>query len=539
MGIPTLSQPVGETPARPVHSHETHSVTKKSRKSSKESPSAHSGPRSETGLPEQTSRSFSSIYKKSLGRAQKPSGDGAEEALLSPEGKRKEGAAPHGASPSSRGERSRKKKVRSGGENVALLPLVNPGEGAEKPVRPAPSVTDKGASVLWGPQKGGAILAEAAGKSGPAKKPLPASMVPGISVASVAPAEQAGIESGQASGKIPLASPDKGFAGTLGAGALASSLKNSIKKGSDVEPLRGEQTGEGGGIRSAATGKDVSLRNAMEIKGLSPEPAPAASGAEAPSPLQAVLASDSSGKSQLGGEAGSRNPSSHGGEMAAALEASGATASGADAAGGGSGSPSAVAAAIPGRVANLAAGGGGQVALEVKPPHLGPVGVRVQVDASTRQVRVELSSHDPRIRHLLAGKEGEIKESLSQSGFVLDRFVVGSQGQPAAGPADIASGFAPLGAGSGSGQDSGTGRQDSQGSGTGTGSGGSLTSDQGGFSRQGAHQPGLSGQFGREGGGRFTPEGGESPSVPAEDALSLAAPSVSGSSALAGYHRIA
>ena len=192
---------------------------------------------------------------------------------------------------------------------------------------------------------------------------------------------------------------------------------------------------------------------------------------------------------------------------------------------------------IPGRVSSLAAGGGGQVSLEVKPPHLGPVGVRVHVDSATRQVRVELSSHDPRIRHLLAGKEGEIKESLSQSGFILDRFVVGSQGQSGSGLSDLVGALAGSSQTSGSGGDSGTSRQDSQGSGSGSGAGGSLASDPGGFSRQGAPQ---SGSFGRDsGGGRENgPERGVGASVPREE-MALASPTLSSASGPSGYHRIA
>lgn len=266
---------------------------------------------------------------------------------------------------------------------------------------------------------------------------------------------------------------------------------------------------------------------------------PAPPGGTAPSPLLSGALPDAAAKAASGGEGGAKSTLPDGVEMAAAAETSGAAVTAAETTSGGAGSPSAVAGEIPGKVSILAAGGGGQVALEVKPPHLGPVGVRVHVDAATRQVKVELSSHDPNIRHLLAGKEGEIKESLSQSGFVLDRFVVGSQGQPGAGASpDIAAGLASSGMGQGSGSDAGTTRQDSQGSGTGAGSGGSLASDPGGFSRQGGSQPGLSGQLGREGGGRFGSEGGEGPSGLTEESLSLASPMASGSSP-AGYHRIA
>ena len=240
-----------------------------------------------------------------------------------------------------------------------------------------------------------------------------------------------------------------------------------------------------------------------------------------------------------GGESGSKSPLPDGAEIAAAAGASGGSSSVASPSEGGGGSPSAIVSEIPGRVSSLAAAGGGQVSLEVKPPHLGPVGVRVHVDSATRQVRVELSSHDPRIRHLLAGKEGEIKESLSQSGFVLDRFVVGSQGQSGVGLSDLVGGLAASGQAAGSGGDSGTSRQDSQGSGNGSGSGGSLGSDPGGFSRQGASQSGQSGSFGRDsGGGRDNgSERSVGLSVPPEE-MASASP-LSGASAPSGYHRIA
>ena len=136
------------------------------------------------------------------------------------------------------------------------------------------------------------------------------------------------------------------------------------------------------------------------------------------------------------------------------------------------------------RVGTMAREGGGQVALEVKPPHLGPVGVRVHVDPHSRLVRVELSSHDPQIRSLLSDKEGSIKESLSQSGFVLDRFQVVSQSPP--GP-DSASLQALTGAGSG---------------GTGAGfEGGSAPGDQGSLMAGGS-------SGGQDPGGQGRPETG-------------------------------
>ncbi len=523
MGIPTLSPAAGETPARPVQPHETHSVTKKSKKSSKESSSVHSGSRSATGSLDHSPRSFASIYKKSLGRAPKPTAE--DDSPPSPE-KGKEGGTLHGAKSSAGAERSRKKKARPGGEGAVLLPLVTPGESVEKPEKPSAPSSPKETPVLWGPQKGGASPASVAGK--PLMTPSPST--PGTLLSGAPPM---GKMAGEAS---PEVSPAGEFASALGAAALAA----GTKKTAGTEALHREEPSGGDQPRSGEGGKGEGALRSSPSMGKLPSPEiPAPPGGTAPSPLLSGALPDAAAKAASGGEGGAKSTLPDGVEMAAAAETSGAAVTAAETTSGGAGSPSAVAGEIPGKVSILAAGGGGQVALEVKPPHLGPVGVRVHVDAATRQVKVELSSHDPNIRHLLAAKEGEIKESLSQSGFVLDRFVVGSQGQPGAGASpDIAAGLASSGMGQGSGSDAGTTRQDSQGSGTGAGSGGSLASDPGGFSRQGGSQPGLSGQLGREGGGRFGSEGGEGPSGLTEESLSLASPMASGSSP-AGYHRIA
>lgn len=185
------------------------------------------------------------------------------------------------------------------------------------------------------------------------------------------------------------------------------------------------------------------------------------------------------------------------------------------------------------RVGQLAREGGGRVALEVKPPHLGPVGVRVHVDPHTRLVTVELSSHDPRIRHLLSEKEGSIKESLSQTGFVLDRFQVVSQSPPGLGDASL-QGLSAAGSGGGAaggdGASSGGNRDD------GVAGGSSQGAD---LASQGRPEAGASG---REGGrGTFS---GASPG--ADEGVSAVggnqgeAPAASGESVKnAGYHRIA
>ncbi len=104
------------------------------------------------------------------------------------------------------------------------------------------------------------------------------------------------------------------------------------------------------------------------------------------------------------------------------------------------------------------------MSLDVRPPHLGPVGVRVHVDPHTRLVTVQLASHDPGIRHLLGEKESLIKETLSQSGFVLDRFQVVSQNPPAPEPVSPQGVFGM-----------GTANPDTDGSGGFSGQGGSGT----------------------------------------------------------------
>jgi hypothetical protein len=192
---------------------------------------------------------------------------------------------------------------------------------------------------------------------------------------------------------------------------------------------------------------------------------------------------------------------------------------------------------LPVRVSDLAKSGGGEVSLEVKPPHLGPVGVRVRIDPHTRLVSVELSSHDSRIRHLLSGKEESIKESLSQSGFVLDRFQVASSNAPG-----MASGQDPGALGlSGMGSDvrrDPTGGDGTGGSDSGTFPSGTSGQETGNFSRQGA--PGAMGQEGGSGAfpgrDRIDPSGEGSPTG---DPSALHEAGVTAATTENGYHRIA
>ena len=533
MGIPTFSPPVGKTPASPDHSQESRSATKKARKSTKDSPTVPSGKRGASEPEEPSSRSFASIYRKSLVPPQKVSGE--ETTPPSPE-KPKGHSSPPATSSATRIDRARKKKARSGDEGSPVLPVVNPDDVAEKPARLAHGSVKAKARVLWGPQGEGTLASVMGGKPEPGgtspAKTLAATPSPmGLPPVAQLPKKEG--EGAPPSGKSRESSPSGEFASALGAAALAGEAKGSRpsepsrREGpppeSRIRPVKGEffrKSGPEGGSPSP-------------VEGTSP------AGGGTTSSLSTGSAIEGAGKVTSGGESGSKSPLPDGAEIAAAAGASGGSSSVASPSEGGGGSPSAIASEIPGRVSSLAAAGGGQVSLEVKPPHLGPVGVRVHVDSATRQVRVELSSHDPRIRHLLAGKEGEIKESLSQSGFVLDRFVVGSQGQSGVGLSDLVGGLAASGQAAGSGGDSGTSRQDSQGSGNGSGSGGSLGSDPGGFSRQGASQSGQSGSFGRDsGGGRDNgSERSVGLSVPPEE-MASASP-LSGASAPSGYHRIA
>ncbi len=533
MGIPTVSHPVGETQANPDHSQEIRSATKKARKTSKDTPTLHPGKRGASASEEHSSRSFASIYRKSLAHTQKVSG---EEATLSSPGKPKGHSSTPAASSATRLERPRKKKARSGDEGSPVLPLVNPDDFAEKPARSAHGSVKAKTRVLWGPQ------GERALASVMSAKPEPGGAIPAKTFSAapspmaVPPVAQLPKKEGEVpppSGKPREAPPSGEFASALGAAALAGESKG-LKP---TEPSRRE--GQFPESRIRPVKGEIFQKSGPESESLTSAEGSSPTGG-APSALPAGSPSEGTGKTISGGESGSKSPLPEGAEIAAAAEASGGSSSVASPSEAGGSSPSAVISEIPGKVSSLAAGGGGQVSLEVRPPHLGPVGVRVHVDSATRQVRVELSSHDPRIRHLLAGKEGEIKESLSQSGYVLDRFVVGSQGQTGGGLSDLMGGLTASGQSAGSGGDGGTGRQDGQGSGNGSGSGGSLGSDPGGFSRQGASQSGQSGSFGRDsGGGREEgSERGVGASVPLEE---MAFPSSipSGASAPSGYHRIA
>ena len=187
------------------------------------------------------------------------------------------------------------------------------------------------------------------------------------------------------------------------------------------------------------------------------------------------------------------------------------------------------------RVGTLAREGGGEVALEVKPPHLGPVGVRVHVDPHTRLVTVELSSHDPRIRHLLSEKEGHIKESLSQTGFVLDRFQVLSQGSPGQDGASI-QGFAAAGGGGSPG--GGDGPSPGGGQESGMAGGSSQGQDLANPGRQEAGAPGRDG--GRGGFPGSAPPGAEETMAGGEGGLAEASAATLGDAVKnTGYHRIA
>jgi len=192
---------------------------------------------------------------------------------------------------------------------------------------------------------------------------------------------------------------------------------------------------------------------------------------------------------------------------------------------------------LPGRVSDLARGGGGQVSLEVRPPHLGPVAVRVRIDPHTRLVSVELSSHDSRIRHLLASKEGSIKESLSQSGFVLDRFQVGASAPAGTQVLQDPGNMNASGTGEDLRRDS-SGRDGSGGSDTGIPdpfSTGTSGSDAGSFTRQGT---GAMGQDAGSGSSRRA-LGDSIEEVGGSGNVVTTHPVMSGGMPEPGYHRIA
>jgi len=517
MGTLISSPPVGKPLAKPATSSDTSFAPKKSRKAHKASSPGHAVTKPASSEP----RSFAAVYRKSLDRSR--SSGGAEAADSSPEKTAKRSSlsalADHEIQP--RHEKNRKKKGKAGTETVAL-PMVAPAEEesakilASSPAKsktPPSGLAKAQAPVLWGPQNGRAALGSVAGgRSG---------------------------EEGAGSLAAPVGSPgtDASFARAMGAAGLPPPLakkmlaKEGLTAGGDPEKKISKEAG-----RAKARESLPGESSGLSLPDLVPSADGGASATAAPSSQASQgLAGTSAGRGE-GTSASSRQSTPDGALLASGAEASGATSiAGAKTAKGAEASSTPVLPSdLSGRVSTLASGGGGQVALEVRPPHLGPVGVRVHVDPATRLVKVELSSHDPHIRHLLSEKEGAIKESLSQSGFVLDRFQVASQTAPGATALDAASGLAA----SGGTQGSDMGGRGSEDSGSSSNSGGASTADPGAFFRQGANQSGR-----EPGGGQGFAGGGSAGSSYAseepEDLLSALPAGDRGLSRQAGYHRIA
>jgi len=517
MGTLISSPPVGKPLAKPATSSDTSFAPKKSRKAHKASSPGHAMTKPASSEP----RSFAAVYRKSLDRSR--SSGGAEAADSSPEktGKRSSLSALADNEIQPRHEKNRKKKGKAGTETVAL-PMVAPAEEesakilASSPAKsktPPSGLTKAQAPVLWGPQNGRAALGSVAGgRSG---------------------------EEGAGSLAAPVGSPgtDASFARAMGAAGLPPPLakkmlaKEGLTAGGDPEKKISKEAG-----RAKARESLPGESSGLSLPDLSPSADGGASATAATfSQASQGLAGTSAGRGE-GMSASSRQSTPDGALLASGAEASGATSiAGAKTAKGAEASSTPVLPSdLSGRVSTLASGGGGQVALEVRPPHLGPVGVRVHVDPATRLVKVELSSHDPHIRHLLSEKEGAIKESLSQSGFVLDRFQVASQTAPGATALDAASGLAA----SGGTQGSDMGGRGSEDSGSSSNSGGASTADPGAFFRQGANQSGR-----EPGGGQGFAGGGSAGSSYAseepEELLSTLPAGDRGLSRPAGYHRIA
>lgn len=506
MGTILSSPPAGKPPANQASSSDTSLAAKKSRKAPKASSPGPSG----TAKKAEEPRSFAAVYRKTLAPSRT---SGMEEsAEASPEkGARK--SPPADRELHLRHEKSRKKKVRTQAEAL-LEPLVVPvGEKSAKTAHLAASPSGRSPSgsakpltpVLWGPQNGRAALEKiSGGRSGEETPDSPAAskVVPGTdasfarAMGATAPAPQVARKALSREASTGGEKPEKGVSGEAG-------------RAKGPETLSGEASGLSlKDLSSASEGGGLSTAPLFSQAAQAPAGTPAS--AKQSIPDGALLASGAEGSgvtSLAGAETAKAEPS---------------------------GAPPVLPSDLSGRVSTLASGGGGQVALEVRPPHLGPVGVRVHVDPTTRLVKVELSSHDPHIRHLLSEKEGAIKESLSQSGFVLDRFQVASQSAPAATAFDAASGLASPGGA----QSADLGGRGSEDSGNSPNSQGASTADPGAFSRQGANQSGRDqgGGQGLAGGGPAGPSyAGEEP----EELLSALPAGDRGLSRQAGYHRIA
>lgn len=511
MGTILSSPPAGKPPADQASSSDAALAAKKSRKA----PSASSPGPSGTAKKAEEPRSFAAVYRKTL--APSRTSDREESAEASPEkGARK--SPPADRELHLRHEKSRKKKVRTQAEAL-LEPLVVPvGEKSAKTAHLAASPSGRSPSgsakpltpVLWGPQNGRAALGKiSGGRSGEETSASPdaSKVVPGTdasfarAMGATAPAPPVARRalSREALTKEPRTlgeKPEKAVSGEAGRAKGPETLSGEAS-GLSLKDL--SSASEGGGLSSGPLSSQAAQA-----------PAGTPASAKQSIPDGALLASGAEGS----------GVSSLAGAETAKAEPSGA--------------PPVLPSDLSGRVSTLASGGGGQVALEVRPPHLGPVGVRVHVDPTTRLVKVELSSHDPHIRHLLSEKEGAIKESLSQSGFVLDRFQVASQSAPAATAFDAASGLASPGGA----QSADLGGRGSEDSGNSPNSQGASTADPGAFSRQGANQSGRDqgGGQGLAGGGPAGPSyAGEEP----EELLSALPAGDRGLSRQAGYHRIA
>ncbi|MCL4485578.1 MAG: flagellar hook-length control protein FliK [Nitrospirae bacterium] len=473
--------------------------------------SGRSGRESRSGKAAHRKSSFAALYRGVLegpaGSLQDPAGP-AE--IPSGTDSRK---SSRGAAPSKPSGHARKKKGNSSGEAISTLPESMTDLSRKKEptsVRPSREETVRPGPVLWGPL--------VRSKEVPFSPPLSP--------------ETGGQVSPPQPSRSREAPPETSFPALL--------TRSDALRITTASPESGKPTKKiVDGSRDLRKGEtEVSREDprstpvlSSEVKSLLPEKA-VLSG-ELP-PTTREVSSSSAGGLSVPEKPGSSHGSGEGAapsfQTLASGAAEGALVRGAVAEDSGKLTPG-IPEGLSARVGTLAREGGGQVALEVKPPHLGPVGVRVHVDPHTRLVTVELSSHDPRIRNLLSEKEGSIKESLSQSGFVLDRFQVVSQNLPGSDSTQLA---ALSGTGSGGMTDVSDGRSAQGDQGSPMAGGGSGGQDPAG---QGRPEPGASGREGNRGGSE-SPRGSGN-SDPDRGIEGVPRTETGGEGArIAGYHRI-
>lgn len=477
------------------------------------------GSGSETRSPKSSTHKkspFASLFRRTLaGRVrQHPEGELPEGALPEEVRSGKDRIkAPHGER-SKAVAHSRKKKAASAGEEVLSRMEPLPEIPSKKGTSLLPHSSGKpprSSRVLWGPQGHSPTPAPSLPTGSGVKEPV--AVTPSVPVAETTAPSGASF-SGEFMKSLPHSGPEK---------RSREIPKDQKVQGAEREIFKMEAEASPAGSRPA---EKISLPERVSPQREGPSTGDEVSFAPKPSPFplseKRLERPPVHGPGE--GSPSPQTPSPVGLEGAV----SGASAKGESL------QPPSLPEGLASRVGTLAREGGGEVALEVKPPHLGPVGVRVHVDPHTRLVTVELSSHDPRIRHLLSEKEGHIKESLSQTGFVLDRFQVVSQGSPGQDGTAL-QGLAAAGgggaAGGGDGPSSGGGQE------SGVSGGSSQGQD---LANPGRQEAGVPGRDGGRGGfpGSSSPEVEETRTA-GEGGRTEASSPLGHAMRNTGYHRIA